>query len=50
MATANKNPARLGRILSTHDTLSRKQIPYGIFRSILFQSGLKESDFRDMNQ
>jgi len=25
---------------------SSKQIPFGTFQSILFQSGLKESDFR----
>ena len=26
--------------------MAEKQIPYGTFRSILLQSGLKESDFR----
>jgi len=26
--------------------MAKKQIPYGTFRSILLQSGLKESDFR----
>ncbi|MBU1137192.1 type II toxin-antitoxin system HicA family toxin [Patescibacteria group bacterium] len=26
--------------------MSRKEIPYGTFQSILLQSGLKESDFR----
>ena len=26
-----------------------KEIPYGTFRSILLQSGLKESDFREEN-
>jgi len=27
--------------------MSKKQIPYGTFKSILFQSGLKEFDFRE---
>ncbi|QQG46133.1 MAG: type II toxin-antitoxin system HicA family toxin [Candidatus Niyogibacteria bacterium] len=27
--------------------MAKKQIPYGTFRSILLQSGLKESDFRN---
>ncbi|MEK7108148.1 MAG: hypothetical protein AAB898_00580 [Patescibacteria group bacterium] len=26
-----------------------KEVPYGTFRSILRQSGLKESDFRNKN-
>jgi len=26
--------------------MTKKDIPYGTFKSILFQSGLKESDFR----
>ncbi|HAZ16680.1 MAG TPA: type II toxin-antitoxin system HicA family toxin [Candidatus Jacksonbacteria bacterium] len=27
--------------------MSKKEIPYGTFRAIVLQSGLKESDFRD---
>ena len=27
--------------------MSKKEIPHGTFQSILLQSGLKESDFRD---
>ena len=27
--------------------VSKKEIPYGTFQSILLQSGLKESDFRE---
>jgi len=27
--------------------MAKKQIPHGTFQSILLQSGLKESDFRD---
>lgn len=27
--------------------VAKKQIPHGTFQSILLQSGLKESDFRD---
>lgn len=30
--------------------MSKKEIPHGTFQSILLQSGLKESDFRDMKK
>ncbi|MBI3459115.1 type II toxin-antitoxin system HicA family toxin [Candidatus Azambacteria bacterium] len=29
--------------------VSKKEIPHGTFQSILLQSGLKESDFREKN-
>jgi hypothetical protein len=27
--------------------MAKKEVPYGAFQSILLQSGLKESDFRE---
>lgn len=36
------NPTR-----TTIVKMSKKEIPHGTFKSILLQSGLKETDFRD---
>ncbi len=36
------NPARTVIV-----KMAKKEIPYGTFQSILLQSGLKESDFRE---